>query len=398
MGISAPSRTVVFDFEEPGWDYGVFRSPYHEFHRANGAKHCVYNLRLMPVSQGGDRFAEYWTLRRGVGVWDTGERPTEISGPDAEALCNKLFARDYSKLKPGRGAYGLLLYPDGGILSDGILFRFAKDLFWFVQPEAPVFSWLVAHAQGMNVTVRDPKSWVTQVQGPRSLDVLAAACDGGPPENFGYFGLAKVSMGGQKVLVTRTGWTGELGFEFYTLPDEGAVDAAALWRHVMRAGERFSITVCGLDSMDIRRIEAGILNNVSDMDETMNPFQAGLGEFVDLDKPDFIGKAALKSADRGLLLHGMRCRSAEPLIGGDVRSGEERIGHVTAAAWSPLYTAGVAIVRLTDASMVKGPNINVMGRDLAHHAAQFVSLPMYDTEKLIPRGKDTSIPAGPLSI
>jgi hypothetical protein len=153
---SASFRTVVADFEEPGWDYGVLRSPYHEFHRANGAKYCVYNNRLMPVSQGRDRFSEYWTLRRGVGVWDTGERPTEIAGPDAETLCNKLFTRDYSKLKPGRASYGLLLYPDGGILTDGVLLRFAKELFWFVQPDGPAYAWLVAHAQGLNVTIRDP--------------------------------------------------------------------------------------------------------------------------------------------------------------------------------------------------------------------------------------------------
>lgn len=392
MTSSASFRTVVADFEEPGWDYGVLRSPYHEFHRANGAKHCVYNNRLMPVSQGRDRLSEYWTLRRGVGVWDTGERPTEIAGPDAETLCNKLFTRDYSKLKPGRAGYGLLLYPDGGILTDGILLRFAKDLFWFVQPDGPVYAWLVAHAQGLNVTIRDPHSWVVQVQGPRSLDVLAAACDGGAPEPFGYFGVAKASMGGQKVLVTRTGWTGELGFEFYTLPDEGEVDAPALWRHVMLAGEPFGMVLCGLDSMDIRRIEAGILNNISDMDESMNPFQAGLGNFVDLHKPDFVGKTALKSVDRGVLLHGLRCATAEPLIGGEVRAGREAIGRVTAAAWSPLYKAGVAIVRLRSAPLAKRSEINVQGRDFAFHPGEIVDLPMYDEQKRIPRGLDTRIP------
>jgi glycine cleavage system aminomethyltransferase T len=398
MSTSAPSRTVVADFEEPGWDYGVFRSPYHELHRANGAKHCVYNLRLMPVSQGGDRITEYWALRRGVGLWDTGERPTEIKGPDAEALCNRIFTRECSTLKPGRAGYALLLYPDGGILCDGILLRLAQDRFWYVQAEGPVFPWLVAHAQGMNVTIRDPRSWITQVQGPRSLDVLAAACDQGAPQPFGYFGVAKVSMGGQKVLVTRTGWTGELGFEFYTLPDEGEVDGPALWRHVLKAGKPFGMAACGLDSMDIRRIEAGILNNVSDMDETMNPFQAGLGDFINLDKPDFVGKAALKTADRGLLLHGLRCRSAEPLIGGAVRAGRETIGRVTAAAWSPLYTAGVAIIRLKTASAAKRPDIHVQGRDLGYHAAEIVDLPMYDAEKRIPRGKELTVPAGPLSL
>jgi glycine cleavage system aminomethyltransferase T len=392
-----PARTVIADFAEPGWDYGVIRSPYHELHRANGAKYCVYNNRLMPVSQAGNRLDDYWILRRKVGLFDTGERPTEILGPDAEALCNKVFTRDCSTMKPGRAGYGLICYPDGGVLCDGILARLAPDRYWYVQADGQVFAWLVAHAQGMNVKIRDPHSWVSQVQGPRSLDVLAAACDGGPPKEFGYFAVAYVTMGGQKVMVTRTGWTAEVGFEFYTLPEEGPVDGPALWNHILKAGAPFGISVCALDSMDIRRIEAGILNNISDMDETMNPFQAGLASFVKLDKPDFIGKAALLKADKGVLLHGLRCKKAEPLIGGELRSGGAAIGRVTAAGWSPLYNAGVAIIRLDRASLVSAPNVTVQGRDRDHHPAEIVSLPMYDTDKKIPRGLDTAIPDLPKS-
>ncbi|MGE0653531.1 MAG: aminomethyltransferase family protein [Alphaproteobacteria bacterium] len=386
------TRTVVADFEEPGWDYGIERSPYHELHRANGAKFCVYNCRLMPVSQKIDRLTGYRILRQGVGLFDTGERPTEIVGPDAEALCNKVFARDVSKMKPGRAGYGLLLYPDGGILCDGVLMRLAHDRFWYVQAEGPVYSWLVAHAQGMNVRIRDPKSWVSQVQGPLALDVLAKACDGGAPPNFGYFAVAEASMGGQKVILSRTGWTGEVGFEFYTYPDAGPVDGPRLWRHVLEAGEPFGMKVCGLDSMDIRRIEAGILNNVSDMDETMNPFQAGLGSFIKLDGPDFIGKAALKNADRRPLLKGLRCASGEPLIGAEVCAAEESIGRVTAGAWSPFYQAGVAIIRLSDPEHAARSDIAVRCRDGALHPAEIVELPMYDDEKRIPRGLETSIP------
>jgi glycine cleavage system aminomethyltransferase T len=94
----------------------------------------------------------------------------------------------------------------------------------------------------------------------------------------------------------------------------------------------------------------------------------------------------------------LRCRSAEPLIGGEVRSGRDSIGRVTAAAWSPLYTAGVAIIRLKAASLAEGSDVNVQGRDLGYHAAAIVDLPMYDTEKRIPRGKDTRLPEGPLPV
>jgi aminomethyltransferase len=150
--------------------------------------------------------------------------------------------------------------------------------------------------------------------------------------------------------------------------------------------------VCGLDSMDIRRIEAGIMNNVSDMDETMNPFQAGLGGFIKMDGPEFIGKAALAKADRGVLVHGLRCPSGEPLIGGALYSKGQPIGKVSAAAWSPLYRAGVAIIRLSDARHLKAAGVNVQCRDGIAHPATLVALPMYDPEKRIPRGQDTVVP------
>lgn len=385
-------RNVVASFDEGGWNYGVWGGPYHALHQARGAKYCVYNNRLMAVDQGGDRFEEYWKQRREAGLVDTGERPTEIVGPDAERLCNRLFTRDCSTLKPGRAGYGLLLYPDGGILCDGILMRLAPDRFWYVQADGPVFSWLVAHAQGLEVTIRDPKSWVAQVQGPRALEVLAAACDGGPPPNFSYFAVARARMGGQPVLLSRTGWTGEMGFEFYTLPEEAPLDGEALWRHVEAAGRPFGLAVCGLDSMDIRRIEAGILNNVSDMDETMNPYQAGLGAFVDLRKDDFIGKAALATADRGLLLHGLTCAAGEPLIGGEVLAGGRAIGRATAAAWSPFLGCGTAIVRLHHAGERGAAGVQVRTRDGSLQPAALVDLPLYDRDKAIPRGLDRSLP------
>ena len=230
------------------------------------------------------------------------------------------------------------------------------------------------------------------MQGPRALDVLAAACDAPLTEPFGYFGVTTATMGGQKVILSRTGWTAEVGFEFYTLPNEPGYDGAALWQHVLKAGKSFGMEVCGLDTMDIRRIEAGIMNNVSDMDETMNPFQAGLGGFIKMDGPDFIGKDALAKAERGVLVHGLRCPAGEPLIGGTLHSKDKVIGKVSAASWSPLYGAGVAIIRLSNARHLDAADVTVQCRDLVSRPAIIVALPMYDLEKRIPRGQDTDIP------
>jgi len=380
-------RNVVGNFEEAGWDYGIKKSPYARFHVENGAKYCIYNNRLMPVTQAIDRSDGYWALRTGVALFDVGERPIEILGPDAERLCNYLFTRDCSKLKVGRAGYGILCYPDGGVLCDGILMRLEQNRFWYVQADGPVFSWLVAHKAGMDVVVRDPGSWVAQVQGPAAFDVLAAASDDGMPEPFGYFGVARASFGGQPVLLSRTGWTAELGFEFYTLPEERELDGEALWEHVRSAGRPHDLQVAGLDAMDIRRIEAGILNNLSDMDSTMTPFQAGIGGVVNFDKGEFIGKEVLEQADRRTRLYGIVCDEAEPLFGSSVRAGERSIGAVTAAAWSPYLEAGIGFVCLDDPDLSDVKDVQITGRDLADHPGRIVDLPMYDVDKKIPRGK-----------
>ena len=173
----------------------------------------------------------------------------------------------------------------------------------------------------MNVAISNPGSWVSQVQGPRSMDILAAALDNGAPDDFRYFDVREATIGGQRVFVSRTGWTGELGWEFYTIPDANhEFDGPALWRRLQKAGSPFGMIESGLDSMDIRRIESGILNNGSDTTTAMRPYQAGLGMFVNLDKPDFIGKEAMASKDRCPLIYDIKCDAAEPMIGGPFSS------------------------------------------------------------------------------
>lgn len=141
--------------------------------------------------------------------------------------------------------------------------------------------------------------------------------------------------------------------------------------------------------MDTRRIEAAILNNLSDMDSSMTPFAAGLGDFVDLDRDDdFFGKAALRTADRRTRIYGIACTTAEPLIGAPVSRDGAEIGVVTAAAWSPYLGYGIGYVRLADADLLDPRAAAVVGRDLASHECTIVDLPFYDPEKRIPRSLD----------
>ena len=384
------TRSVVSDIAGAGWDYAITRHPYHEIERPKGAHYCVYNRRLMAVCFD-DHSTEdgYWRLRQKAACLHTGELVLEFTGPDAERLLDRLFTKDITKLRTMRCGYGLACYEDGGLIVDGILVRLSEDRFWYVQADGDFYSWARAHAAGLDVQISDPDVFVSQIQGPNALKILQKACDTGLPDPFGYFAAAKVRFGGQEVVITRTGYTNELGWEFYTEPHH---DADALWAHLSETGAEFGLEIFGLDAMNIRRIEAGILNAGADFNATTNPFEVGLGRFVDEEKADFIGKSALGDAARGLRSHGLACPTAAPLIGAEVRIEGRKAGIVTAGAHSPFLGHGIGIALMETARFGPGQEVQVGCSDGQFHAAQLVTLPMYDRQAEIPRGKRIDIP------
>ncbi len=144
--------------------------------------------------------------------------------------------------------------------------------------------------------------------------------------------------------------------------------------------------------MQIRRIEAGILDYNTDMDQRVTPYEAGLGAFINLDKADFVGKAALAEADQRSRLHGLRCESGVPAYGAKVRAAGETIGRVLSSAWSPLLGCGIGYVQFFRSDDWPGKDVTVVHRDGTELKGAVVTLPFYDAEKQIPRGIDTSIP------
>jgi aminomethyltransferase len=316
--------------------------------------------------------------------------PLEVTGPDAVNLLDKVFARDMRKLRAGRAVYSIACNTRGGIMMDGIAIRLDEERYWYVQANGDFLGWFSAQAAGLDVEVRDPDVWVFQVQGPRSLDILARACDDGAPDDFRYFDVRERQIAGFPVTVSRTGWTGELGFEVYVPRRE--IDGAAVWKHVLAAGEPDGLVVSSLRSMQIRRIEAGILDYNTDMDQRVTPYEAGLGAFINLDKPDFVGKAALTQADQRSRLQGLRCESGVPAYGAKVRAAGETIGRVLSSAWSPLLGCGIAYVQFYGSDDWLGKDVTVVHRDGTELKGAVVTLPFYDAEKQIPRGIDTSIP------
>ena len=147
--------------------------------------------------------------------------------------------------------------------------------------------------------------------------------------------------------------------------------------------------------MNIRRIEAGILDNVTDMDMSMTPFQAGLGAFIDLDKQDFVGRAALLQADRRRLLYGLKCAAANPVAPAPVLDGDREVGRVTVGAWSPFLKCGIGYIRFHEPGEWAGRNLSLRSEEGEAQPCEIVDLPFFDPEKRIARGLERSIPERP---
>lgn len=353
----------------------------------------VYNRRLRALAYGHVKWEDlYWRLRRQVVLANTGELPTEIRGPDAEAMLNRVFTRDVSRVRTGRCSYQIACYADGGTIMDGVLMRLEPDRFWYAQGDGEFPVWLRAQAQGFDVEVFDPEVWVSQVQGPRSMDVLSEVAEHGIPEPFRYFDLAEVRIGGQPVVISRTGFTNELGWEVYFGAD---VDAQAIGESIMAAGERHGIHTIAAAATNARRIEGGLLFSGTDFDENVTPYTAGLGSLVDLDKPDFIGKEALARADHRCRTWGLRCDDGVARHGDTLFLEGQPAGRVLSSARSPYLQCGVAIVRLRDPEVGPGSMLDVQCTDGHVHPAAVCELPMYDQAGDIPRGKREDIPEIP---
>ena len=354
--------------------------PFYEDRIGPNASFSVYSGHMSPGYLDEDVEAEYWHLRRQATLFDVPEHAIEFVGPDAARFLDRLMPRRIAPMKVGRCCYGIMCYADGGILMDGVLVRLTEDRFRYVLADGEIFGWLRAHQSGFDVEIVDTEDWVLQVQGPRSLEVLAALCDGGAPDPFPYFSATRVTMAGESLLATRTGWTSELGFELYVPED---ADHEALWRHLTGVGGRHGLRFAAMACMNVRRIEAGILNNGTDMFPSTTPYAAGMGRFVDLDKEGFIGREALLAADRRPRLVGLKAHG-EIQAGMTVALDDHPAGRLTAAAFSPYLGHHAAYALFETAGDWIGRQVTC-GDDRV--PGETLALPFYDPEKLIPRGK-----------
>ena len=356
-------------------------------------EYSLYAGRLTPEKLSNATPDEmYWKARQGVIFRHTGEHPFEISGPDALKLLQRIFPRDVSKVKKGRCSYQFACYHDGGMITDGLLLRVGDGRYWFVQADGDLFSWYKAHAEGLDVAISDPDVWVSQIQGPRSMELLGNLIDGSMPEPWRYFDWVEVSVAGEQVIISRTGFTNELGWEIYFRPEN---DIEMLGDLILEEGSKMGMILAATPGFRCRRIEAGLLSAGQDFTQTTTPFAVGLGRFIDFEKGDFVGRTALMAAAKECRSWGIRVEGGIALRGDTLERHGQPIGRVTSSTWSPYQVCGVGIVHLNGADLGPGTVVDVQCTEGTLHRGVLCTLPMYDPKGEIVRGINKIIPTEP---
>ena len=334
----------------------------------------------------------YWKARREIIFRHTGEHPFEISGKDSLKLLQNIFPRDISKLSKGRCSYQFACYHDGGIITDGILLKIDENKYWFAQADGDLFSWYKAHSKNMDVEISDPDVWVSQVQGPLSMKLLENLSDGFNENDWKYFDWKELKILDQKVIVSRSGFTNELGWEIYFRPEN---ETEKLGDYILEEGKKLGMILVATPGFRCRRIEAGLLSAGQDFSKKTNPFSVGLGRFVNFDKEDFVGKEALLSSDKRCRTWGIRVMDGTAIKGESIKINEKKIGTITSSTWSPYQICGVGIVHLDNNDNGPGDIVDVKCTDGKVHKGEICKLPMYDEKGEIVRGIDKNIPKEP---
>ena len=373
----------------------IRKSPFFEATLRCGAREfSVYNKTYLPGGYGGPE-AEFWSLINDVTLWDvTCQRVVEISGPDAFAFTSILTPRDLSGCKVGQCKYVLITNRDGGILNDPVLLRLAEDCFWLSSADSDILMWArgVAVNAGLEVTIDAPEMATLQLQGPKSAPLLEGLLGSGIWDLKYYHHMA-AEIAGIPVILARTGWSAERGYEIY-LKDSSRGDE--LWEALMAAGRAFDIAPASPSR--IRRIEAGILDFSVDMDETTNPFEVGLERLVDLEKAgSFIGQEALaRRAAEGPARQvvGLEIAGA-PVATNDVPfpvlQDGQAIGKMTSWAHSPRLERNIGFANLPVAAAALGSEVKIDAPE-GRRGAQIVRRPFFDAERKLSRGTEEDRP------
>lgn len=370
-----------------GFGTQIRKSPYFDATVRWGAQgFSVYNHMYIPRDFG-DPEQNFWNLVDQAILCDVAvERQVEITGPDAAKFTQMLTCRDLSKMAVGQCKYILITNADGGILNDPILLRLAENHFWISLADSDILLWAqgVAVHSGLNVQIKEPDVSPLQLQGPNS-GLIMQELFGDSITDLKYYWLRELELEGIPLVVSRTGWSSELGYELY-LRDGSKGDQ--LWELIMAAGATHGLKPGHTSS--IRRIEGGMLSYHADADIDTNPLELGFDRLVNLDMDaEFIGKAALRKIKQegpmrkqvGLVL------DCAPLTGPNttfwaIQQDGATIGKVTSAVYSPRLKQNIALAMVATDAAIMGAEVEVLTNTGAVKATM-VERPFYDPKKQI---------------
>lgn len=307
-------------------------------HLALGAQMSPFAGFEMPIQYKGIT-SEHLTVRNKVGMFDVSHMgEVFVSGPDAEQYVNHIFTNEVRGCNPGKVLYGMMLYPEGGVVDDLLVYRmFEPGSFLLVINAANTdkdFEWMKSCAEGFDVNLDNASDRWGQiaVQGPESERVVTEVLRQGCAAGLGFYEYAESEWNGRRMIVSRTGYTGEDGFELYATPE----DTVSLWEIMLKAG----VEPCGLGCRDTLRFEAGLPLYGDELSADITPIEAGLGMFCKLDKEEFIGREALvvqkvagtlkklvgiEIADRAIPRHGYPVELEDGTVVGEVTTGYHSI-------------------------------------------------------------------------
>jgi aminomethyltransferase len=345
-------------------DAALRRTPFHEvIAPLNKAEAWERWQGYVTVTRFYDTGQEYAAIRNTASLYDISPMlKYRVTGPDAARFVNRLITRDINRCRPGRCFYTPWCNGEGHIIEDGTIFRFSEDVFQINCADRNL-TWFLATADGLDVRIQDVSGHVAalSLQGPLAREVLLKA-GAKEAETLKYFGLVQTRIGDAPVTLTRTGFTGDLGYELWVEPDH----AVSLWRALMRAGSARGITPIGSTALGIARIEAGYIQVRSEYQdarisinilEKRSPFELGLEWAVDFRKGHFNGRRALlEQRERGgpkLRLVGLELPGRRPAVESYLYSGKRVVGQTTAAVWSPLLKKSIAL------ALVEAPSSNL---------------------------------------
>ncbi len=361
-------------------------TPLHACHVEAGARLVEFAGWEMPVQYEGV-IEEHRAVRTAAGLFDVSHMgEIRVRGTGAEALLQRLTPNDVAKLAPGRAHYSGFLTERGTYVDDLLIYRLAADDFLVVvnaSNAAKDFDWIASRAgsSGAEVTDESDRYALIALQGPKAVEILAPLASPGAIE-LRYYGFLQGEVAGRPALISRTGYTGEDGFELYV--DSG--DAAEIWRRLLEDGAPAGLKPAGLGARDTLRLDAAMALYGHEIDDTTTPLEAGLGWVVKLDKGDFLGRDVLaaqkeKGLDRKLVGFEVRERGIARQ-GHAVVSQEDggKVGAVTSGTWSPTFEKALGMAYVpADLSAPGTPlSLDVRGKRLA---AEVVALPFYRRPK-----------------